>query len=224
MLWQRFSGLLIRAKGTVNEHVRAVNCGLVHRLRFIPLLIAIISIVSILIITVILPFSYKPNTSAPFPYFEAPPNGYYIGTTVDDFISDWQLNLYGRYAPRIAATEINTAEKYQGQTTILKDTIIPPGAVVERKIQPYIPGEGLAEWETERFLLIKNIQFIPRDPSDLEKLKFGEVVDIIGIMGGMSKEWEIIIVVKDCQFLPAGLVPLPLPGGPTIAALPYSGY
>jgi len=47
---------------------------------------------------------------------------------------------------------------------------------------------------------------------------------LIGIMGGMSKEWEIIIVVKDCQFLPAGLVPLPLPGGPTIAALPYSGY
>ena len=43
----------------------------------------------------------------------------------------------------------------------------------------------------------------------------------IGICAGRPEEWPIVVVVENCQFLPPGLVPLPLPGGPVVIIRGY---
>jgi len=51
-----------------------------------------------------------------------------------------------------------------------------------------------------------------QNTSDLERIKVGDVVDIVGKCMGVSED-RYVVVVKDCLIQPAGLFPLPLPGG-----------
>jgi len=65
----------------------------------------------------------------------------------------------------------------------------------------------------KKVFIINLVQFVPRDPSELQKLKDGDRVDIIGTCNGLSDKY-LYIIVGNCQFLPTGAAPLPLPGGP----------
>ena len=126
------------------------------------------------------------------PEYIPPPEGnrsYYIETTCEDL---WNVFL-SRYSDVISA-EIN----YVGKCFIFKDILIDEYKLSRRY---------------ENSILIGLVQFLPRDPSDLQELKEGDVVDIIGVCAGISDQY-VMIVVANCQFLPAGLYPLPLPGGP----------
>ena len=126
------------------------------------------------------------------PEYIPPPAGesrYYIETTTEGL---WNEFL-SQYSDTISA-EI----KYVGRSFIFKDILI---------------DEYKLNRRYESYILINLVQFVPRDPSELQELKEGDVVDIIGVCAGISDEYQMI-VVANCQFLPAGLVPLPLPGGP----------
>jgi hypothetical protein len=65
-----------------------------------------------------------------------------------------------------------------------------------------------------------NVQFWAPHPLDLKELKEGDRVDIIGVCAGKAEEFPPVLVMINCLFLPAGLAPLPLPGGPAF----ISGY
>jgi len=68
----------------------------------------------------------------------------------------------------------------------------------------------------EGHVYFNNIQCIPRDLNDLLELKEGDVIDLAGIFFDIPTLGGIInkgfIVLSHCQFLPAGIYPLPLPG------------
>ena len=68
------------------------------------------------------------------------------------------------------------------------------------------------------------VQCIPRTFDDLLELKEGDVIDLTGVITDIPLIGSTrtgIIVLSSCQFLPAGMYPLPLPGsgGP-----PIGGY
>ena len=167
-----------------------------------------IGIIGVPVIMLVVPLNYTPDTSVPFPYVPPPTKGSYIGIPTTYI---FHSNLLGP-SDYSFVYEVDP-DIYIGESLIFKDVLITPGLIVTRKIQTYIPGEGLAAWETETFLMAGNLQFVPQDPSDLRELKVGDVVDITGFCSFRSKEWPNVIVFKNCQFMPAGVAPLPLPGG-----------
>lgn len=63
-------------------------------------------------------------------------------------------------------------------------------------------------------ITFNNIQCIPQKPSDLLKLKKGDVIDITGVFIDIpfAAGYRVgFIVLANCQFLPAGLYSIPLP-------------
>ena len=59
----------------------------------------------------------------------------------------------------------------------------------------------------------------PKD-SDLDKLKVGQLVDILGICKGISNEWSAV-VLKDCFIEISGRLQLPLEGDTTQVLFGY---
>ena len=75
----------------------------------------------------------------------------------------------------------------------------------------------------EDHIHFNSMQCIPQKPADLVSLKNGDVIDVIGVFADIplaAGENIGVIILANCQFLPAGLYPIPLPGGPA----PPSGY
>ena len=182
---------------------------MIWRRKLIRFLLLPIGIIGVPVIMLVVPLSYTLDTSVPFSYVP-PPEGdadYYIGTTVKAITS----TFIGGYVSPF------DAERYNGQSFIFKNIEIAHSEIVTREIQLYILGKGLADTETETFLMSGNVQFVPQDLSKWQELKAGDIVDIICVCAGISKEYAVV-VITNCQFLPAGLAPLPLPGGPAIVA------
>ena len=181
-----------------------------------------IGIIGVPVISLVIPLIYTPDTSVSFPYIPPPPNGYYIETSNRELTYTPLTSSYLDTWTDINDQLIDTiAETHKGESFIFKNISITDHKVVTRQIQPYILGEGLASPETETFLMSGNVQFVPQDPSQLKELKAGDVVDIIGVLDSMSEEWPGVLVMKNCQFLPAGIAPLPLPGGPAVVSGGY---
>lgn len=159
-----------------------------------PLLISVsvMGITAIIALSVTGLFNYTPDTSPSFPYIQ-PPAGerqkYYFEITPEAL---WQefLSPYSDY--------FMAQNNYVGNSFIFKDILI---------------DEYKLSRKYETYIVINQVQFVARNPSDLQKLKEGDVVDITGVCVGLSDK-DTYIIVGNCQFLPAGLVPLPLPGGP----------
>ena len=112
---------------------------------------------------------------------------------------------------------------------------VTPEAIVKYYFDPY--GHG---WEAEMIyddqpFVFKNIEFIKGmmeskgpdyiwvdrircyaiDPGDVAQLKIGQMVDVVGMMRGISKDPDmpISLVMTECYFLPAGSLAIPVGGG-----------
>ncbi len=154
-----------------------------------PLLISsgIMGIIGVLVIMMVVPLSYTPNTAA-FPYIPPPEGNYYIQTTPQDLYNAFT----SRYLDPLAAQAT-----YVGESFIFKNILI---------------DEDILSRRHETYVFIDLFKLVPQNPSDLQELKEGERVDIIGVCMGLSKEY-LGIELTNCLFLPAGVAPLPLPGG-----------
>ena len=153
-----------------------------------------VGIISVLVLSLVGLFSYMPDTSVPFPYI--PPSGGNAGDYLQTTPEALSVLLMGGY------NNVPSALVYKEESFIFKNIEI---------------EEWMLEWKLGKektYLYHSNVMFFPKDPSGLKKLKVGDKVDIIGVCVGISEEWPSMTVMLNCQFLPAGLVPLPLPGGP----------
>jgi hypothetical protein len=159
-----------------------------------PLIISsgITGITVILVLSVTGLFNYKPDTLPDFPFIP-PPAGenqkYYFEITTEALWDEY-LSPY--------SDSVTAEVRYTGNSFIFKNILI---------------DENKLKWRYDDYIVIDLIQFVPRDTWGLKKLKEGDVVDIIGICVGISDK-NVYVIVGNCQFLPANLVPLPLPGGP----------
>ncbi len=182
---------------------------MIWRRKLIRFLLLPIGIIGVPVIMLVVPLSYTLDTSVPFSYVP-PPEGdadYYIGTTVKAITS----TFIGGYVSPF------DAERYNGQSFIFKNVLITTKGLTTRRIETYSQSGELLGWETETYLMSSIVQFVPQDLSKWQELKAGDIVDIICVCAGISKEYAVV-VITNCQFLPAGLAPLPLPGGPAIVA------
>ena len=66
------------------------------------------------------------------------------------------------------------------------------------------------------YLWIDSIKCRAANPGDINKLKPGQVVDIVGMMQGIadSSGQPGALLMTECFFLPAGSLALPVSGGP----------
>lgn len=160
-----------------------------------PLLISsgIMGIIAILALSLVGLFNYTPDTSVPFPYIpplDMPPEGYYIEATIQHISDQFYLSYHD--------VELESA-RYIGKSFIFNNILI---------------DDLILKARTETYIFISHVQFVPQYPSELENLKEGDVVDIVGVCMGVS-EATAYVWVTDCRFLPAGLVQLLVPGGTT---------
>ena len=138
---------------------------------------------------------------SPFiPEFIQPPDGYYIELTPMQ-IEEALLSHYGD--PELAK------KKLEGKSLIIKNITV---------------DESVLSTLREDYIYFSCIKCIPQRPADLSDLKEGDVIDITGVFVDIplsAGESMGVIVLANCQFLPAGMYPLPLPGSP---AFPIAGY
>lgn len=151
-------------------------------------------IMGFLAVAVVVPLSYAPDTSVPFPYIPPPTEGgYYVELT------PWALDqaYYADYSSPESAQTI-----FAGKSVIFKNIKI---------------TESLLSHDThDTYITISRLLFAASVPSDLKHLKEGDFVDIVGVVQGPLEGYSPYIGLSDCLFLPAGLVPLPLPGAPAL--------
>ena len=166
--------------------------GVMQRRRLIRFVLLSIGIIGVLVISLVVLFSYTPNTSVPFPYIPPPEGveGYYFEITPSDLAFCFLSHNLSQ--PRAEWL-------WKGENFIFKNVVI-------------------REWrlaKSDTYLRASDVRFFPQNPSDLKDIRVGDVIDIIGVCDGVP-EGSLFVVIRNCQFLPAGLVPLPLPGGPAI--------
>jgi hypothetical protein len=152
----------------------------------------IMSITAIIALSVTGLINYSPDTSPDFPFIP-PPVGerqnYYLEITPEALWEEF-LSPY---------SDVFIAENmYKGRSFIFKNILI---------------DENKLKWRYDDYIVIDLVQFMARNSSELQKLKEGDRIDIIGVCVGLSEK-NVYVIVGNCQFLPAGAAPLPLPGGP----------
>jgi hypothetical protein len=70
--------------------------------------------------------------------------------------------------------------------------------------------EGMIETSTKSFFKVNsNVLVKPQNPSIMEGLKVGDVIDILGLSQGISDEWAAV-VLEDCIIEPTGRLNLPV--------------
>jgi len=160
-----------------------------------PLLISsgIFGFTAILALSLVGLFKYTPDTSASFPYILPPAEGssYYIESTTENLWNTF-FSPYGDYDLAL--------RKHVGNSIIFKNFLISDYVLDRININ-------------ETYFLYNSIKFVTSDPSELQKLKDRDVIDIIGVCVSLD-ERNAYVIMENCQFLPAGLAPIPLPGGP----------
>ena len=134
------------------------------------------------------------------PEFIQPPDEYYIEMTPMQ-IDEAMLSDYN--------TPQSVQEEWEGISLIVKNIAV---------------NEVALSTLHEGYIFLTNIKCIPLRPTDLSDLKDGDVIDITGVFAEVPLVAGAkigVITLVSCQFIPAGLYPLPLPGG---AAPPIGGY
>lgn len=72
--------------------------------------------------------------------------------------------------------------------------------------------ENMLKWRAAGYVWAGNtIQCFPLTQNELDHLKVGDVVDIVGVSMGLHKQF-MGLVFQGCVFLPSGLVQLPIEG------------
>ena len=72
--------------------------------------------------------------------------------------------------------------------------------------------ENMLKWRAAGYVWAGNtIQCFPLNQDQLDRLKVGDVVDIVGVSMGLHKQF-MGLVFQGCVFLPSGLVQLPIEG------------
>ncbi len=157
-----------------------------------PLLISsgIMGITAIIALGFIGLFNYTPDISVPFPYVPPPGSNYYYIEATTDQLLDAFFSVY--------ADPATVAREYIGQGFIFKGILV---------------DKALLNRLHKTYFIVGQIQFVFQYPSELQKLKEGDTIDIIGVCMGPSPEYSLV-VVSNCRFLLTGVAPLPLPGGP----------
>ena len=151
---------------------------------FLPILIAvfIISLVSVTGCTKQSPF---------IPKYVEPVDGYYIEMTL---LQMEEVLLSDYNDPKAIMDE------WEGKSVIIKNVKV---------------DELTLSTLEEDHIHINFVQCIPRTFDDLLELKEGDVIDLTGVVTDiplMGNTRTGIVVLAHCQFLPAGVYPLPLPG------------
>ena len=116
-------------------------------------------------------------------------------TTSQDIITAY----FGAYSSRPLAEAL-----YNNQPFVFKNIEIMP---------------GMMESQGPDYIWVDRTQCMAVNPTDVAKLKVGQVVDVVGIMRGVSidPDKRMDLLMTDCYFLPAGSFALPVPGGPVMA-------
>ena len=159
---------------------------------FLPILIAILMI-SLASIT-------SCKKEGPFiPEYIAPIDGYYTEMTLL-LVEEVMLSDYND--PK------SVMQEWAGKSLVIKNI----------KVDEY----ALSTLE-EDHIHFNILQCIPQKPADLLELKKGDVIDLTGVFVDIPLVSGVrtgVVVMANCQFLPAGVYPIPLPGGPG----PIGGY
>jgi hypothetical protein len=137
---------LLIVKGIIGKWwTTIVKYEVMKQRKLIRILLPPIGIIGILIIILVVPLIYTPDTSVTFPYIPPPegPEGYYIATTVDDLLHAFEADY----------TTPFDVEAHIGQSFMFWDVSI--------------STRGLKTIRTEGFIMSSNIKFIPQDPSEL---------------------------------------------------------
>ncbi|MFC1846949.1 hypothetical protein ACFLYS_02700 [Chloroflexota bacterium] len=201
MMWQRKLGrLLLFTKGILGK------CRVDWQRKLIRFSLLPAGITIFLVISLVVPVSYTPDTSVPFPYIPPPEGevGYYIASSVEGLTASFR----SRYVPPF--DEFGNI----GLSFILKDVLITDKGLTTREVVFYDQGEEIIILETETYFMSSFIQLFPRNLSEWQELKVGKVVDIVGIYTGVSEEYRTVLVFRNCDFFPRGVAPLPLSGSP----------
>jgi hypothetical protein len=153
-------------------------------------------------------FSYSPSIAAPFPYVPPPESdtGYYIGTTTSVIASSFRSH-YGTPFDEVGNL---------GLSFIFKDVLITKKGLTTREVVSYSQNGEIEVIKTETYYSSGLILFYPGDLAKWQQLKAGDVVDVIGVYTGVSEQYQTVIVFRNCDCFPAGVVSLPLPGGVVI--------
>jgi len=134
------------------------------------------------------------------PEYVVPPDGGYIEITfmqIDDLL--FSHNIEPAAAMR----------QWQGKRLIVKNITV---------------NEFALSTLEEDHIYFNNLKCIPQKPADLLKLKEGDVIDLIGVFADIplvAGENIGVVVLASCQFLPAGVYPLPLPGSTGAPGIMY---
>jgi hypothetical protein len=158
-------------------------------------------------------FGYTPGTAAPFPYVPPPEGdtGYYIGTTTSIIANSFRSH-YGTPFDEIGNI---------GRSFIFKDVLVTVKGLTTREVVAYSQSGEIEVIKTETYFSFGLILLFPKNLDKWQQLKAGDVVDIIGVYNGVSEEYQTVVVFRNCDFFPAGVVPLPLPGGAVITGGGY---
>lgn len=106
-----------------------------------------------------------------------------------------EASYFGLYANQQTAEQ-----KYKDSVLVFKYVEILRGMTTNK-------GSG--------YLWVSKVKCVAANPADITKLQIGQLVDIVGVMRGISKDPgpEFSLVMTECYFLPAGLLAVPLPKG-----------
>lgn len=199
--------------------------------RFIRFILLPGVIIGILVMMFVVPLNYEPDTSVPIPYIPPPLGGSYI--VIDPLKIYMILSSEPFFTSKLTLIE--------GGGYVFKNILIPPEGLGDWETETLfitVTGilsidmiktpQGSYDWNNGLYLpnTTSNVAtgifgFVPQDPSDVKELKGGDLVDIVGVYAGRSKEQHYVHVITNCLFLPAGLSPFPLPGGQVVAPGAY---
>lgn len=139
----------------------------------------------------------SPRGEAPFP-FVTPPEGV-------DYIEVDPYDLGTAYLTRYGGGVGVADNLYKGKSFIFKDILV---------------TEQMLEYSDGSSIYIYYTHCIAQNPSDIQKLHVGDRIDVLGYNAGWSYE-HMQIEFTGCQFFPAGVVPIPLPGSPGPIVIGY---
>lgn len=151
------------------------------------------------------------TTYNPLPYI--PPDADYIGISIESLNNAY----FGTYRPPWLTDEI-----FEGKHLIIKDIVVKKDMLKSRTgtyTDTYIVV-GPAPVPAEPYIIIGAYLIKPEDPSDLEWLRVGQVIDVAGKFVGWSQEHGLV-VITNCLIELAGVLPLPLPGSETVEIPEY---
>jgi hypothetical protein len=163
-----------------------------------------LSAVSATVVTIIVSLAFLQTSCSgqmkPTPIEQYIPAGYYNCSVTTP--ADLCRAYFGRYH-NISAAQA----EFDNQIFVFKNVVI--------------TGDEL-KYATDDYLWLDNIiQCYFLTSGNLQRLKAGDEVDVVGVDAGLSKDYKNLLVFTGCIFLPAGSVQIPAPGSSSLVIPPY---